>query len=475
MKYSCTGLFLPDVLHWSGEAFPPRASAQTRLFYPGTIAALEEALPSVRLKRLRRGLQDILYLRILRQRQRPVIAQTVIDAMARYGGLDAAGDHYLDPRLDGWVQDAATWDAARAVLAAEILDVLRPSGASGRRALERRLAWRRFDEQAHSVRVERVRTRVAPVLDEAGRPTGRLRMTLTLELYNEHSRDVDVAARIESLPAGWKAVDETAGVAPFRAGGRAAVELTARGAYVPGMADAKLPVAVSLTAGRRRQDLTAHVALLLAGEAKTPPRIDGVLDDWPLRVGNAAGGFRLLGRRGRQGDGLARRQTDAFVLHDRENLYIAFRCEEPEADSLVARASNLVGYEQLMACGEDLVEVILDPGADARGVEGLYHVVVKANGVLVAERGVGTSPPLGEARPWAVAAAVAVGRGAGAWFVELRIPLSAFGAEGQASVWGANFARFAVRGAEASSWSGARRYFYDPRNLGTMFLAPGER
>jgi hypothetical protein len=124
----------------------------------------------------------------------------------------------------------------------------------------------------------------------------------------------------------------------------------------------------------------------------------------------------------------------------------------------------------LLSCGEDLVEVILDPGAKAKAPEDLYHIAVKSNGVLLAEKGVHTDPPLGKAQAWPVAAQVAIRIGEKDWVVELAIPLSAFGPEGQERLWGVNFTRFATQGRQASSWSAARRYFYDPKSLGTMLL-----
>jgi hypothetical protein len=184
--------------------------------------------------------------------------------------------------------------------------------------------------------------------------------------------------------------------------------------------------------------------------------------------------FKLLGRRGQSGSGQANRQTLVFVLRDKKNLYIAFRCTEPNMDKLVSTPTNIIHYEQLMACGEDLVEIILDPGMRAQSPEELYHIIVKPNGVLLAERGVRTSPPLGAAKLWPVAVQLAVGKHDKLWVVEMAFPLSAMpGAEKQ-RFWGVNFTRFATQGAEASSWSQAPRYFYDPRNLGTIFFPPLE-
>jgi hypothetical protein len=201
--------------------------------------------------------------------------------------------------------------------------------------------------------------------------------------------------------------------------------------------------------------------------------IDGDLGDWPMRAGNTASGFVLLGRAGRLGQGLAARQTQVFALHDRRHLYLAVRCRQPDAAALVARADNVVRYQQLLACGEDLVEVILDPGARGAGPEDLFHVVVKPNGITIAERGVGCHPPLGEARPWAAGLTAAVRKAPKEWLVELALPLKAFGPAGREELWGVNFCRFSPRGPEASNWAGATRYYYHPRNLGTMRLRFG--
>ena len=141
-------------------------------------------------------------------------------------------------------------------------------------------------------------------------------------------------------------------------------------------------------------------------------------------------------------------------------------------ENILARPNNRVQYQQLLACGEDLVELLLDPGASAASPEDLYHIVVKPNGIMIQEKGIGCQPPLGASGRVNFGAEVAVGRSRNEWIVELKIPRSAFGRDGAAEFWGVNFIRFATAGAEASSWAGAQRYYYDPRNLGTMFVNP---
>ena len=160
----------------------------------------------------------------------------------------------------------------------------------------------------------------------------------------------------------------------------------------------------------------------------------------------------------------------AFILRDAKNLYVAIRCSEPKLSSMIVNPKKTVNYRQLMACGEDLVEIILDPGADAKGPADLHHILIKPNGVLLAERGISSVPPLGKRSPWPVKVKVAVKEHSDLWVLEMAIPLSSLPGGLTEKLWGVNFTRFATQGGEASSWSEAPRHFYDPRNLGVMFM-----
>jgi hypothetical protein len=381
--------------------------------------------------------------------------------------LAAAGDHYLDPRLDGWVKDGATWETARRILAEEVELAVHPDRHSAARTTTRQVLWRTFDDKTRDFRIERVRSRVTILPG----PKPRLRAQILLDVWNADSKRTDVTLKLGRLPAGWEPDDGEPRTLPIGAERRFTIALAANGKTVPPSWNGKLsmPVILKTTRGKERT-LDTAACFLTAGGATRPPKIDGVLRDWPMRRGNTASGFKLVGRRGRSGTGLAKRQTQAFVLNDEDNLYIAIRCREPDPAGAVARADNIIRYEQLMACEEDLVEIILGPGAGGEGPSDLYHIVVKSNGVLVAERGVKTDPPLGKTAPWAAGITVAVAKTKTDWIVELAVPLSAFGAQGRAALWGVNFARFATKGAESSSWSGAARCFYHPKNLGTMRL-----
>ena len=470
MKYRPRGLFLPEVLNWAGhdDLLHISAGAEDRLFYPGRPAGVDGVLPSVRLKRLRRGLQDAQYLSLLRGRGQGELADELISAMVHYAGTAAAGDHYLDPRLGGWHRDPAGWQLARKLMAEQIQlaiygDQIDPS------ALEaQRVAWRRLNLRTRRVRVERVRTRIEP---RGEGMAGGATVTLTAELWNQHAQAAEATLAAASVPPGWQAVVQRAASGRMPSGGRSTVQLQFTAEGMPVDNTGHVPLELVLTDPHRQPLRWTHaVPFVIAAPAQKPITIDGSLRDWPMLPGIAAGAFRLLGRRGTGDDPLAGRQTTVFCLHDQKNLYIAARCNEPRPDRLVYRRDNRVQTEQLLAVGEDLLEVLLDPGGRARSAEELYHLVVKPGGAVRTERGVRTTPPLGTVRPWGAGVSVAVAKEARAWVVELSIPLASFGAAAGEPLWRANFMRYTPAGFESSSWSGARRYYYSPQNLGTMWL-----
>jgi len=472
MKYACTGIWLPDVLHWSDGPLAPEARARTRLFYPGSIAGLESPLPSVRLKRLRRGMQDIAQLWILNRRGRQSVAKDLISGLVRYGGLAGTRDNYLDCRLDGWAKDGVTWELAKSILAEEVQAAVTPGTANRLASMAHQLAWSRFNERTHTLVVEQTRSIVSPTPGSTAIPPKKLQITILMDVYNQHNRPAKIWAELADLPVGWKQIDSQTSVVTLGAGTLGLLKIQAEGpGPLPTNSGARIPVSVTLKSNvEKPRRLTAEVAMLVVGQTKRHPKVDGDLRDWPLRVGNTARDFRLVGRRGQIGTGLAKRQTFCFMLRDADSLYLAFRCEEPNPPGMIRKPTNHVTYQQLIACGEDLVEVLLDPGGKAEKPADLYHLVIKPNGVLIAQRGIASTPSLGAVKQWAASANVAIGAANGAWTVEVRIPLSSFGTDGGSAFWRANFMRFSPQGQESSSWSGAPRYFYDPRNLGTIFV-----
>lgn len=461
------GIFLGDVLNWSGDPLGAAAGAQTRLFYPGSAFGLDEVLPSVRLKRLRRGLQDAAYLDLLRQRNRPGIAAGMLGILVRYAAGEAAGDNYLDGRLEGYVRDGQAYADARDILAQEVLRAVHPEQATPQEMLRQRLAWQDLQQRCCRIRLERSSCQLEPL------GQNRYRLRASLELLNELSLPADLELRPLTLPPGWTFPAGQAIIAAMPPGEMSRLELVFEGQGLPTSADGKMDFCLTLQSkARPDQPLLVSLPILQAPYATRPPVIDGDLADWPIRGGNTAGAFVLLGRRGRCGEnqaGLAVNATSVFAQYDDHNIYLAFRCAQPSPPQ--AEASNQITYEQLLACGEDLVEALFDPTGRAGSSDELYHLAVKCNGSALAQRGVSTDPPLGAGGPWPVQPKVAVAQKDKVYFVEMAIPLASFG-QTPPTMWKANFSRFCTAGQESSNWAGAPRYIYNGRDLGYIIFLP---
>ena len=469
-KYGCQSLFIPDVLAWPGPADAPG-----RLFYPGPMFRTTGVLPSVRLKRLRRGLQDMSYLSILRQRGHAAVAGRLLDTMARYAGQDALrGEPRHDPRLNGWVTDPAAWAHLNTVLAAETIAAVHPKAKTQNSALASTIRWHRMHQLTGQLLVESTGTRlslrsITPKTPKSP-PVLTVDARVRISLYNPHETARVVSAVTEWLPGGATRRDPAAAMRIEPATPRRTLEIQLDLAKPHGNPNGKIPLPVSLRpADSDPIELPLEIPLLVAGRMAKPPEIDGVLSDWPAHPGASASDFRLLGNRGAKGQ-LARRATVAVAMQDSKYLYFAIRCTEPNMDAIQSKATNRLHYEQALAVGEDVIELLLDPGGKARSSDDLYHIAIKPNGVLVQELGVKTKPAIGTSQAVNLAPEIAVTRETGAWIVEMRLPRSAFGLDGKATTWRVNFIRHAAQGAETSSWARNRRSPYNVNEMGTMFV-----
>ncbi len=460
IRYGCSGIMIDEVLNWDQSS--DESDTGIGLFYPGP----DGAVGSVRLKRFRRAMQDAAYIWLLIQHKGGSIADEVVKTVVRYAGVDAAGDHYQDARGHGWTQDGRAWELARRILAAELVKAINSDPLTKQQKLAIGMNWRDLRNISQTVRVEQIRSRIVDVSN-----VGRADAIIEVDLYNERSWPVRVAADLTQLPEGFVQPPGRAFQNALAPGERTTLTLRTQSPYLTAAPKAKLPLTVELESGEQTRRFNCEIAMVISGQAAKAPTIDGSLDDWPLRQGNAAGDFVLLGAPPGIKPTKARRQSLVFVTHDEQNLYFGIRCTEPDLDSMVAKPSNVLSCRQLMLYGEDMVEILLDPGNTAATAEDLYHLVIKPNGVTVAERGITCQPPLGRTEPWPVGTQVAIGKGDGVWVVELAVPRDAFGPAGKDCLWGVNFMRFTTGDSESSSWARATRHYYDPRGMGVMILA----
>jgi hypothetical protein len=482
-RWSSDAVWLGGAADWPFEPVAGGAAQRvdadaTWLLYPGRPYGLDAPVPSIRLKRLRDGLQDAEYLWLLRQQRRPAVADLVADSLFAFGGAGAYGENYADGRAHGWVRDPAMWRLGRQLLAAEIQRAAAGESAEEPDQFRQRLEWQRFLAGTRRVLAWCNGVRVRGEAD-AGPLAARIEADVSV--LNQASRAAQAQMDCGSLPAGWKVLTQAPrfDVPPGQVARRSLAIQAAAIDYdaIDRTGLMSLPVFLDGGAGNR-METPARMALLDAQRIGRPITVDGNLEDWPPGLGNVAGDFVLVGGQDvpKTGDGKPDRPSQgtlAFVCYDDDSLYIAFNCEEQHVDQREIAQTNFVRYEGMTPIGEDLVEVLFDPGATAVGPGDLYHLVVKANGAVVTERGIGCRPPIGAHRNWPADVRVGIKAASGAdrWFVEVQVRRDSFGGDARRRpYWGINFARLESRLGEYSTWSGARWNVYTPTTLGNLHI-----
>ncbi len=138
--------------------------------------------------------------------------------------------------------------------------------------------------------------------------------------------------------------------------------------------------------------------------------IDGSLNELAWDKAKSVGRFQVIER-----FHFSKFSTEAKLAYDTENLYIGFRCQEPEMGALVCKA---VGRDSTVY-DDDSVEIFLDTALDSTHY---YQYVVNPNGVIFDTRNRWGSD-------WNGPCTVTTGREKDAWTVNLAIPWKSLGIE----------------------------------------------
>jgi hypothetical protein len=410
-------------------------------------------------------------------------------------GSRAAHAHYADGRLIPWSPDGGRYEAARRLLAEELIRALegdRPPQPNT--YLEQSIAWKSFLAASDRLELLVDGTRIRWPTDRGSRDVREVEVECTLSLRNRSRFAWDGTVKLGPLDEengkdeGDEEVEETFDRGAVRVPSHEHRKVTLRSKSSSIRTEAggfrRLPIEFRCGRGEPHR-VETRLSLVTALRPTVPIRTDGDLSDWPPGTVNVAGAFTLITgiEAHSPGDPVSkvihleasvkpRAPTWAFVLRDATHLHVAVNCEGGEPVTAGSPCRKQVAYEDLIPLGEELIEVLIDPlNAGTRTPEELYHIVVKRCGSYLAERGVSLRPPVGRTAPWAVDLAVATRENADRWTVEMSIPLDAFDdASDRDALWGFNVTRFDARHQEFSTWSGAVGNAYDPLSLGNLYL-----
>lgn len=482
----CDAIFLPRTTDWREDGSTDEAGSASVLLWPGKPYGLDAPVPSIRLKRLLRGVQDYEYLWLLEHNQRPAVAELIAADLFAFGGTGCYGESFLDSRPNGWVQKPQAWSLARSLMAKELATAIehadqqpssRPDLADSTSVLDfaHNLDWRRHVEGVRRVdtAVEGVRVRL-----NKQDPTKPLSVRANVAVFNATREPYSATLGPGELPQGFSAGANPKPVEQLKSARTAVREIEALTGNIASNADGVLPLTFkSMPSMGEPGEIPARLCVMTAQRLVVPVNMDGKLNEWPLATNNAAGDFLLVGamdvpKTDRPTPDRASQQTMVFAGRDEDYLYLAFLCRDDRMSQRIITQSNQIRYDDLWPAGEDAIEVVLDPAGSAIVPEDLRHIIVKANGAVVTERGASCLAAVGGYGDWPgeVVAAIDDKSQPDRWTAEIRIPLRSLGK--LAPVWGINFARYHARLGEYSAWTAVRRYCYSPASLGNIQLAP---
>lgn len=185
-----------------------------------------------------------------------------------------------------------------------------------------------------------------------------------------------------------------------------------------------------------------------------PPVVDGALDDAAWRQVMPLDPFVRLATQAERGPAA---ETLAWATYDHDNLYVAFRCAEPEPDKLV-----LVGRsrDDPVWQGDDVEFMVRLPDSE----KSFYHFMVNPSGVPWDGLHDDVEPNLNWDPGWVCAAKV----GNDFWSAEMAIPWAALGmaAPQPGTQLRVNLCRARPRTGELTAWSGMIQGFLEPQYFG---------
>lgn len=438
------------------------------LIWPGAPWGVDGPVPSIRLKRLRAGLEECEYLHLLRQHGRIHVDELLAESLVPLAGSLAYGRQYCEG-LDGEMQlDPALWKAGLDLMAEELDMALTGAGSDEFDTFTNRIAWQTFLGRTRQVRAWAEPARLAAQED------GTLRIQVPVEVLNLKTEPIRGTLRWGSMMEGWHAQKDKIEFGPIQPFQRTRVTMVAKGPGIGVNAAGHSSWSVVLEPQTGKEmDIPVLVSAVAVMPLAKPIHVDGDLTDWPTGRFNQMSDFRLLGSGKDAGkvDSLEGRQTYAFVASDGKMLYIAARMQDQSSQMRMSQR-NTVQYDDGSPVGEDLIEILIDPdNGEGGGPERLIHIIVKSNGAAVANLGVDMWPPVCRPLPLGTRVTAATRVYQDAWTAEVAIPLTAVKAvRPKAAYWGLGICRLRAGNLEYSSWAGARMSSYHPSSLGNVLV-----
>ena len=187
---------------------------------------------------------------------------------------------------------------------------------------------------------------------------------------------------------------------------------------------------------------TATVPAMFVPLVSAAPTVDGTMDAAYAKC--KPGTFKFLAG----GDTKPTAATTVWAVSTKTDLYVFFKCESPDMDSLLKDVREHDGS----VWNDDSVEIFIDP-TDKREIDGYSHIAANAIGTTAESRGAAGA----EDYSWDPKVKVKNVIGKKDWTVEIAIPFADLVKDTAKinKIWAANFNRmaFLIDGNEDTAWS----------------------
>ena len=497
------------LIHWNNAlpslSHPKQPADPNELiwFYPGEWFGLDQPVPTIQLKWLRRAQQDYEYLWLARERgDRDVRINTLLMAqlISKPVEIDVQPGQNPDPAyaLMSGTTRQEVWTEAQQLLAEMILlhDPRQPAIDPVRQHALQIQTLRWAEPQERPLLMGRTTDwSVTPPAAEGDNDDGpRLALRFGVDIYNASAvTPNENLIAWTSAPPGWEVAPQPSAVPVLPTYKVQRAVLEGRFHLDKVTPAARQPMELTFTNGFNNRQTALQVVLPVATSDRREGMIkfDGQLaEDWDAADLVQDGRLvKMLNRPGLQKHELqfAEVPSRVYTSWAGANFYVAFDLGGVNPSG-VARAQNFVDYQFRRAWGEDLCEILIQPVSNA-GVPGpVLHVVCKPNGSSWVER---KNPPAAgappAAKPWQEVQAgirYAWQHDGEGWRGEVAIPwqaiLDAAEVEARAgdiappALLRFNFVQHRTTTGESASWSGPVDFGRDDSLMGILFLRDPE-
>jgi hypothetical protein len=484
-----------SVIGWDG-ALPHSKSApepadpnDVTWFYPGRWFGIDEAVPTVQLKWLRRAQQDYEYLYIADQRGQWTNILPMARLMTRQVQTQPNEDPDPTHGLLSGMTDAKAWKDAQDLLARQIM--IRPQPTVDQPKPERDTA------RENALNLEMINW-IAPqdkplqiarntAWGWAAKAGNWVDLQLGIDIYNASDLPMHGELQWVAAPRGWEFNPQPKEIAPNNSVNVFQVKqftMEARVNLDTLTADARKPIQLKFVDAMRKRP--SHLTVL-APVARSDRRegqlmIDGQLGDWD----DAADAIHLgplvtmLDRPTlqRQAVQFATTPSSLYSNWAAKSLYVAFKLEGVSGDQSRVE-KNLVDTQLRRAWGEDLCEILVEPiYANVGDIGQVVHIVWKRSGPMVisTKHSPKNQKLLGTAYKDVVGAEVRFASSveAGTWRGEIAIPWDLINDKDhkglRPSLVRFNFVQHKGATGESTSWAGPVDYGRDDSFMGLLYL-----